>query len=617
MEARMASEAIPLAGEPPAAHREWLLELRADMATAIADGRRSDVVFDELTQVITSRITGSVAVIITTTNQRIPKIRATTAPPQINHLIHGVDDRRKFGAWAATMARQTEIVVPDIAASSLYREHRSTFVEHGLHASRATPLAGRHHAADGCLALILEDARELDAEEAEVFAAIASLAALALRREQGREEMLDRLRFDPLTGLENRDGLEDHLLTVLHGSQTDGASVGLLFVDIDDLTLINDSLGHAVGDAIIKTTANRIRSRLMASDHVVRFGGDEFIVVLDRIHSLADARSVAERIRASIGEPIEIADTTLTTTVSIGITIGRAGSSPLDLIDEGHAAVVRAKQDGRGSTAHHDKALDAGAGERLGREQRLRLALDDGELSIFWQPKVDLTTGKITGAEALVRWMHPDLGILGPDTFISTAERAALIDELSDWVLQKAITEAVALTEHVPGFNAAINLSATQLSRADIGNVIAAALKTNGLKPGSLVIELTESLLADQAVVNRLYQLRESGLKLAIDDFGTGYSSLAYVRQLPVGIVKIDRAFIGGLQADGTGAPVLAAAVAMAHALGKSTTVEGIETAEQLAGLRALRVDWGQGYFFAEPKPLHTLLAQIQDDPVW
>ena len=613
----MAVDAIDLVREPDPHHHEWLLRLRARTATNIADGRRTELVFEDLVATITDRIDRSVALIITADKEDIPRVRASSAPTPINHLIHGVERRNWFGAWSAAITRQTEIIIPEIAESSLYREHRRTFVGQTLLASRATPLPGRHHIVGGCLAIFLEDARILDPDEVEVVEEVAELAALALRREQEREEMLDRLRYDPLTGLENRDGLEDHLRASLNSASPGGPGVGLLFLDIDDLTLVNDSLGHAVGDSIIATTANRITSQLMRVDHVVRFGGDEFIIVLDRIDSLADARSVAERIRDAVGEPVEVAGTTLSTTVSIGITLGWSGTSPLELIDEGHAAVVRAKQNGRGSTAQHDEALDAGAGERLDREQRLRQALDNDELAVFWQPKVDLSTGRITGAEALVRWMHPELGTLGPDRFIPTAERAALIDELSDWVLQQAIGEAVLITEHVEGFSAAINLSATQLVRPDIDYVIAAALDVNSLPPGSLIIELTESILADQEVVDRLSRLRENGVQLAIDDFGTGYSSLAYVRNLPVGIVKIDRAFLVGLQADGTGAPVLAAAVAMAHALGKSTTVEGIETPEQLNGLRALDVDWGQGYYFAEPQPLAQLLAQIKEDPTW
>ena len=613
----MADESIDLVREPDPNHLEWLLQLRGRTATDIADGRRSELVFEDLVHATSKRIDRSVAAIITVDREDIPRVRASSAPAAVNYLIHGSDRRTWFGGWAAAITRQKEIIIPEIAASSLYREHRKNFIDQGLLASRATPLLGRHHKIGGCLVIMLEEARLLDDQEIDVFEEVASLAALALRREQEREEILDRLRFDPLTGLENRDGLEDHLRMALSAAQADGPGVGLLFVDIDDLTLINDSLGHAAGDTIIATTASRISNQLMRADHVVRFGGDEFIVVLDRIDTLSDARSVAERIRDAIGKPLDIDDTTLNPTVSIGIAIGCAGTSPLQLIDEGHAAVVRAKQNGRGSTAHHDEALDAGAQDRLDREQRLQHAMDDGELAIFWQPKVNLYSGTISGAEALVRWIHPEEGIIGPDGFIATAERAALIDQLSDWVLRQAISEAVQLIEHIPSFSAAINLSATQLSRPDIGDVISAALEEHALAPERLIIELTESNLANEEVTNRLYQLRQKGLQLAIDDFGTGYSSLSYVRNLPVGIVKIDRAFLGGLQADGTGAPVLAAAVAMAHALGKSTTVEGIETPYQLAGLRALDVDWGQGYFFAEPSPLETLLAQIAESPSW
>ena len=598
----MADEAIDLDRETDPHHREWLLQLRARTATNIADGRRSELVFEDLISAASERIDRACAAIVTVDRDDVPRVRASQAPNAFNHLIHGVERRRWFGAWSAAIARQTEIIVPEIAASSLYREHRTTFVEHGILATRAAPIMGRHHVVGGALVLLLEDSRILSDDEIDVFEEISSLAGLALRREQERSEMLDRLRYDRLTGLETRDGLEDHLRTVLNSASPDGPGVGLLFVDIDDLTLVNDSLGHTAGDTIIATTANRIKGQLMRTDHVVRFGGDEFIVVLDRIESLDDARSVAERIRKAIRKPVAIGDTTLTTTVSIGISIGHADTSPLQLIDQGHAAVVRAKQDGRGSTADHDVTLDAGAGDRLDREQRLQQAMEDGELTIFWQPKVDLRNGRISGAEALVRWNHPEQGIIGPDGFIPTAERAALIDDLSTWVLQQAISEAVILTEHIPRFSAAINLSSTQLVRADIDYVIAAALEKFGLPAESLIIELTESTLANQEVIDRLYSLRDNNVRLAIDDFGTGYSSLSYVRSLPVGIVKIDRAFLGGLKSDGSGAPVLAAAVAMARALGKSTTVEGVETAAQLRST-STRCRLGPGLLLRRTKP--------------
>lgn len=617
METDMSDFAIDLVREPDPGHNDWLLQLRASVAVDIAEGRQLDAVLMGLVQAITERIPRCSAIMITLDDDGCPRVRSSSAPPEISRLIHGVRPRNWFGAWSAAVNRQTEVVVPEVANSSLYREHRAALVEHCLLASRAIALRGRHSLVAGALYLYLKDSRILGEHELDVFDEIAELASLAIRRDQHTREFLDQIRHDPLTGLENRDGLEDRLRTSLANTQSSAASVGLLFVDIDDLTLVNDSLGHTVGDTVIATTAARIRDQLMRGDAVVRFGGDEFIVVLEDIQTIADVRSVAERIRRAIAEPIEVADNSLTTTVSIGITLGQSGTPALQLIDEGHAAVVRAKQNGRGSTAEHDRVLDTGAGDRLNREQQLRQAIDDNEFVVFWQPKVELVNGTIAGAEALVRWQHPTMGIVGPDQFIATAERAGLIDELSDVIIGKAIAEGTTFVQEQQDFSVAVNLSATQLSRPDIVEVIAAALESHGLAPRRLIVELTESILADHTIIVRLNALRETGVRIAIDDFGTGYSSLAYVQQLPVNIVKVDRAFIDGLRPDGTGAPVLKAAVAMAHALGMTATVEGIENSDQLAGLREIDVDWGQGYLFAEPGPQEELIGQLRSTVTW
>jgi len=311
---------------------------------------------------ISKRISRCTASIVTLESNDTPRVRASTNPPEIDQLMHGAQRRNWFGSWSAAITRQSEVVVSEVAASSLYREHSACFVEHGLLAARATALRGRHNLVSGALIVYLKDPRVLDDHELDIFDEVAELAALAIRRDQHIREYLDRIRHDPLTGLENRDGLEDHLRTALAASSADQPTIGLLFVDIDDLTLVNDSLGHTVGDTVIATTAARIRDQLMRSDTVVRFGGDEFIVVLEGIQSITDARSVAERIRRAIGEPIDVAGTTLSTTVSIGITLGRRGTPALQLIDEGHAAVVRAKQEGRGSTAAGNTQRSASLG---------------------------------------------------------------------------------------------------------------------------------------------------------------------------------------------------------------------------------------------------------------
>ncbi len=596
---------------------ELRLRLRARIATDIASGTRIDRVLDDLISGLSEIVPGSTTTIVHIDDRQVARIRASNAHRDIQRLIHGTPRPRWFGAWWSALSTHGPVVVPDVAASSLYREHRQPYIDHGLRAVRAVPISGNHNRSAGALAFYLPEARIPNTRELAMLAEVTSLAELAIRHDDQRQELLDRIRHDPLTGLENRDGIEDGIQRALDAAAGHGGSVGLLFVDIDDLTLVNDSLGHTVGDTIIATTAERIRNQLLPGDTVVRFGGDEFIVVLERIEGLEEAGPVAERIRDAIGETIRIDTTDLITPVSIGITTGRPGDPPLQLIDEGHAAVVRAKQSGRGSTATHDRGLDTGAGERLDREVRLREALDNAEFVLHWQPKVALATGRIVGAEALVRWDHPELGIIGPERFISTAERAGLINELSDQVLWQAVREVGAFAAIDPDFSAAINLSASQLLREEIVDIITEALRSYRVDPGHLIIELTESTLASGDVVPRLHDLRELGVRVAIDDFGTGYSSLAYVQRLPIEMVKIDRAFVSGLTPDGHGAPVLRAAVAMAQALELSTTVEGVESEEQLVGLRHLGVDWAQGYLFAEPGPQATVVALMLDDETW
>ncbi len=610
----MGESTLHLVPEPDPEAANALVRLRAAVATDIAAGRRIDAVLDDLVAHVSRTLPKSTTIIVSVDDADRLRVRAGDAPARIASLIDGMARPRWFGTWAAAMQRRSEVTVPEVAASSLYREHRAAHVEHQLLTSRAVPVIGRHGIVVGASVTYLSEQRLLEPTELDLLDEVASLAELAIRRDQARHELLDRIRHDQLTGLENREGLEDHLRHALDAARQQDWHAALLFVDVDDLTLVNDSLGHTAGDTVIAAVADRIRRNILPGDTVVRFGGDEFIVVLERIEAIAEAKSTAERIRDAISQPLTLGDTDLTITVSIGITIGDESTVPLDLVDEGHAAVVRAKQTGRGSTAVHDRALDSGASGRLDREVRLREGLDHHEFVLHWQPKVRLDTGRIVGAEALVRWDHPELGLLGPDGFLPTAERASLIDELSDWVVWQAVREAAAFAEIDPEFSVAINLSVSQLTRSDILFQLGGALDSYEIDAARVIVELTESSLADSTVVERMHELRELGVRLAIDDFGTGYSSLAYVQQLPVAIVKIDRAFLEGLAADGDGAPVLSAAVAMAHALSLSTTVEGVETRQQLTGLRNLGVTWAQGYLFAEPSTQASLVQLMLDE---
>ena len=604
----MSATVLNLLREPDPDDGFRLVQLRARIATAIANGRRSDETLADLCSFVADRVKDATVLIATLDRADTLRVRASDAPPQIQQLIHGTKQHSWFGSWGATLTRGTPTIVAEVAASSLYREHRALLIDLHLLGAISLPIVGRLAQTTGSLIVYLENARILDADERDLLNEVASLASLAVQADERVQHLLDRIRHDPLTGLENRDALDEHLQRAIEATVGNEAKLALLFIDIDDLTLVNDSLGHTTGDAVIAITAERIQSQLLPSDLVVRFGGDEFIVVLERIDSVEDAVAAATRLRRCIGDPITIQGTELQTTVSIGITIGGPDKSPLQLIDEGHAAVVRAKQSGdRDSTATHDSSLDTGAGARLSREVRLREAIDNDEFVLYWQPKVTIETGVVAGAEALLRWEHPDDGIIGPDAFLHTAERAGLIGELTNWVIRQALAETKSFRSVGREFFAAVNLSASQLDRIDIVAQIADALELHRAPPESLTIELTESVLASPSVIERLHELDQLGVHLAIDDFGTGYSSLAYVHQLPVGTVKIDRAFIEGLTRTGDGAPILQAAISMAQALGMTTTIEGVETDDQFQGLYALGATLAQGYLFSEPVPIRGL----------
>jgi len=323
----MSGHVVNLVPEPEPDHREWLLNFRARVATDIADNRRSDMICSDLIAALDDRLAGSRNAIIAI-DEDMTQIQVSSLPGRLSGVMHAQHRRNWFGSWAAAISRQSPIAVVDVAESSLYREYRRYMVESELAAANAAPLRSSDQRVSGVLVSYLPNARLLTEDERDVFDLVAELAALVLRRDDARQQLLDRIRYDALTGLENRDGLEEVLRRALAAVDQDGPGVGLLFVDIDDLTLVNDSLGHRAGDTVIALTAGRIRNHLMHADTVVRFGGDEFIVVLNRIESSADARLVADRIRREIAVPMEVEDTNLTTTVSIGITLGHKFTAP-------------------------------------------------------------------------------------------------------------------------------------------------------------------------------------------------------------------------------------------------------------------------------------------------
>ncbi len=421
-------------------------------------------------------------------------------------------------------------------------------------------------------------------------------------RRRADERIAHLAHYDALTDLPNRVLFREQIERELQRT-SQGEQFALLYIDIDEFKGINDSLGHHVGDELLKAVAGRIRGCLGESDLIARLGGDEFAVIQTGVRDVRDAVEFVTRIHESIRQPYECLGHQLSTDASIGIALAPQDGTELDqLIKNADLAMYGAKAGGRRTHRFFEPAMDASAKARLAMEQDLRQALVDGGFEIHYQPLVDLVSDEVTGCEALLRWRHPERGMISPAEFIPVAEDTGLIVELGEWVLKTACAEAASWPDHI---RIAVNVSPVQLKCPTLALKIVNALENSGLRASRLEIEITEAVLIrdDETALTILHQLRDIGVRIALDDFGTGYSSLSYLKRFPFDKIKIDRCFISDItEIDGSSA-IVQAVVNIAASRNMTTTAEGVETLEQKQRLRALGCTEMQGYLFSAAKP--------------
>jgi diguanylate cyclase len=412
----------------------------------------------------------------------------------------------------------------------------------------------------------------------------------------------EQLLRDPLTGLPSRLVLHDRLRLALERARRQGTAVAVLFIDLDRFKVLNDSLGHGAGDQVLRAVAERLRSSARGADLAVRFGGDEFIVVCEDLAGPAAAVAVAERFGELLRMPVTVDGRAHVLTVSVGVCVtSDPDRSPEELVRDADTAMYRAKQRGKDCCELFGAEMLADVTRRLEVEAGLRGALQRGELVLHYQPEVDLASGRVHAVEALLRWKHPEHGLIAPGEFIAVAEDTGLIVPIGAWVIREACCQAAAWS--ATPVTMRVNLSARQLRDPGFIDVVRDALEQSGLPARELCLELTESMLMQDVELNGAIfaRLRALGVRLALDDFGTGYSSLAYLRQLSVDRLKIDRSFMPELAERPAEQTIVAAIVGMARGLGIPVTAEGIETPEQLARVRALGCDAAQGFLLARP----------------
>ncbi|HVR38684.1 MAG TPA: EAL domain-containing protein, partial [Thermoanaerobaculia bacterium] len=449
----------------------------------------------------------------------------------------------------------------------------------------------------GMIACLLEDEREA----AEIASA-----------------QIEHLAYhDALTGLPNRPLFLDRTIVALANANRAGHKLGVLFLDLDRFKDINDSLGHTVGDALLKSVAERIRRCVREGDTVARFGGDEFTLLIPKIDYVEDAAKIAQKVIETLKIPFEILDRELFITTSVGVSIyPNDGIDSETLIRNADTAMYRAKDQGRDNYQLYAPAMNVRALERLALENMLRKALHNEELVLHYQPLIDARTRMITGVEALIRWEHPELGLLYPASFISVAELSGLILPIEQWVLRTACRQIRYWQRKiVHDMTISVNLSARQFQQPDLAEQIRVVVEDCGIQPSTLQVEITESNAMQNAdnTIHILRDLKSAGIRIAMDDFGTGYSSLNYLKRFPIDTLKLDRMFVNDVATDPIDAAIVSSVIDMAHSLSLKVVAEGVETDAQVDFLTRQQCDVLQGYLFGTPRTAEEMELMLLD----
>jgi diguanylate cyclase (GGDEF)-like protein len=444
-------------------------------------------------------------------------------------------------------------------------------------------------------------------------------------RKRVEEQLIHNAFHDTLTGLPNRALFLDRAQRCLHQmGRREGYVFAVLSIDLDGFQAINASFGQPAGDKVLIEIGERLTQRVRSGDTVARLGGDEFALLLDDIKEIRNALRVAERLQAELAKPFQIDGREVLTSASVGIAESKnAYKQSADALRDAGTAMARAKRLGPGQVAVFDLRMHTQAVTRLNLETELRLAVDRQEFVLYYQPIVSLRSGCITGFEALLRWQHPQRGLISPGDCLPVAEEIGLLTALGKWVLQNAAKQLrtwQADFKSVQPLSMSVNLSCKQfLQSSDLITIVDEILRTTGVAPRTLTIEVTETVMMEnaEAALATLAQLKNRQLRISIDDFGTGYSSLSYLQRLPIDNVKIDRSFVAHMKSAGESLEIVRSIVTLAHGLGKQVIAEGVETAEQLALLRALGCEYGQGYFFSQPQDTESAAKLLTDVHNW
>jgi diguanylate cyclase (GGDEF)-like protein len=519
------------------------------------------------------------------------------------------------GSCGTAAYRGEPVLVTDINHDPLWADYKHLAQKSGLQACWSLPVRNGCGRIAATFALYFREARGPDPLHAHLVTAGTHLCMLALEREEARQSIRKMAFYDGLTGLPNRSFLLAQAQRSLLEMAREQAELAVLFIDLDRFKQINDALGHASGDELLRVMAQRLRSMLRESDLVGRLSGDEFVLVLTRMDS-TQVTTFLERLMALLNRPSTIAGTSVVVSASVGISLFPADGQDMEsLLHRADIAMYQAKRTERGSFSFFVEEMNRIAQDRLVMETALRNALASDTLQLFYQPQIDLNSGRLVGVEALARWRHPTLGDISPSQFVPLAEECGLINELSQWVLQEACEQLAQWRQQglvIPSLS--INLSPINFHNLNLAELIDDQLRRYGLQPSDLCVEVTEGLLLSKSpgTEQTIRDLHALGVRLAIDDFGTGYSSLGYLRHLPISELKLDKSFVDDLEYDTSCRALSESVIGIGKGLSLQVVAEGIECAIQRDILKAQGYEVGQGNFFSIPLPGEAFMQFIR-----
>ncbi|MDX1154326.1 EAL domain-containing protein [Sinorhizobium medicae] len=587
---------------------ERLLEGQARLLEMIAKGKPLTEFFNELVLLIEALLPGikGSILLLSEDGRHLLHGAAPSLDRAYSAAVHALEIGPNAGSCGTAAWRGEQVIVSDVYADPLWADYALLLKSSGLRSCWSTPILSRERKVLGTFALYAHEVATPCEQEQELIAMAAHLAGIAIERKRAEDRISFLAHHDALTGLPNRVLFEEQVDGMLEEIRERDQCAVLAFLDLDNFKLINDSLGHAAGDELLKAVAGRMRASVRKADFVVRVGGDEFIILLNGLPKERDiVLSRLEDIRSAIAMPLQLQGRSLQVSCSMGVAcFPNQGRTAGELLANADMAMYRAKELGRDNIQVFTEEMAARAHERLQWQEELREALAGEEFLLHFQPQMNLGTGRIFAAEALLRWNHPVRGIISPSVFIPLAEETGLIVPIGDWALRAACRQLKAWQDAgLPPLIISVNVSARQFRERNWASRVAEILKETGLEARYLELELTESLIMQDVpgAIATMHALEAIGVHLAIDDFGTGYSSLSALKRFPVRRLKIDRSFVTDIPLDADDMAITSAIISLAQKLGLRVIAEGVESEAQVEFLQKAGCDEIQGYFFSRP----------------